>query len=107
MVLVEQDEPDQLASRLYVTGPGFRHLYPVSPTPVDGLTTQPDFGVSPLKVAFARWRFPENEAAQFGIEVLDLASRTFRVVVPASSEAFLEFPDWQATLRCGGWPLAA
>jgi hypothetical protein len=105
LLLIEQDDAVQPASRLYLTDTRFRHVYPVSPTPLDGLTTMPDFGVSPLQVAFARWRFPDAAPAEFGLEVLDLPSQTFRVLVPASADAFLEFPDWQPTLRCGGWPL--
>jgi dipeptidyl aminopeptidase/acylaminoacyl peptidase len=101
VVLVEQEGPDELSSRLYLADPIYRHLLPVSPS--EGWSSQPDFGSSPLRAAYQRL---SNDRSQTSIAVLSLPTGTSRTLVPSTAGVTVERPDWQPVIGCRPWPFA-
>lgn len=100
-VLVEQDAPDYLSSRLYLADPRFKHLRPV--TAPTGWDTQPDFGPSPLHAAFLHYN-PDRTASS--IAILTLPTGRFHSIVDPTPGTVVEQPDWQPVLGCRPWPFA-
>ena len=94
-VLVEQDEPDYLASRLYLADPQLRNLVPVTPRP--GWESQPDFGVSPVRAVYQQYNDDRSETS---IAVLTLPTGTSRTLVPPATGVHVEQPDWQPLAGC-------
>jgi Tol biopolymer transport system component len=101
-VLVEQDEPDGTASRLYLADPHLRHLLPVTQRP--GWETQPDFGASPLSAVYQQYNDDRTETS---INVLTLPTGRIRTVVPPAAGVFVEQPDWQPVIGCRPWPFSS
>ena len=100
-VLVEQDETDYTASRLYLADPQFQYLVPVTPRP--GWESQPDFGVSPLQAVFQQ---VDELDIDTSISVLTLPTGASRTLVPPTSGVYVERPDWQPVAGCRTWPFA-
>lgn len=100
-VLVEQDAPDYLSSRLYLGDPQFKHLVPV--TAPTGWDTQPDFGPLPLHAAFLHYNPGRTESS---IAILTLPTGRSRTIVDPTAGTLFEQPDWQPVLGCRPWPFA-
>ena len=98
-VLVEQDETDGTASRLYLSDPKFKYLVPV--TERVGWETQPDFGASPLQAVYQRYN---DERTETSIKVLGLVTGRTRTLVPPATGVYVEQPDWQPVIGCRPWP---
>lgn len=98
-VLVEQDEPDYVASRLYLADPRLQHLVPVTPRP--GWETQPDFGLSPVQAVYQRYNDDRTETS---IAVLTLPTGASRSIVDHVVGVYVERPNWQPVLGCRPWP---
>ncbi len=101
-VLVEQDEPDGTASRLYLADPQLKQLVPVTPQP--GWESQPDFGASPLRAVYQQYN---DDRTATSVSVLTLPTGRIRTLVPPAPGVYVGQPDWQPVLGCRPWPFSS